>query len=179
MPVIVAENTVKILIIPALLLACLIAGCQTTPLTFQRPGSRWQTETGQLQYSTPRRSIIGECVVTCFDDTEFQLDFLAGPGFPIMKLRQSLDFARAEVAFAHVSWQGKTAHPPAKLKPWLALRDFFSRLSSQPSSDGHVTIQSNTQGFWKADATLKGGRPTDVTVEFPETRERFVFHFNS
>jgi len=157
----------------------MFAGCQTTPHTFQRPGSHWQTETGQLQYSTPKRSIIGDCVVTCFDDSEFQLDFLAGSGFPIMKLRQSADFARAEIAFAHLSWQGKTVHSPGKLKTWIALREVFSRLSTQPASIKHVSIESERPGFWKAGANLSEGHPIDVTVEFPASRERFVFHFNS
>jgi hypothetical protein len=173
------ETTVKILIFPFLILLCLLAGCQTTPLSFQTPGAHWQTETGQLQYSNAKRSIIGECVVTCFDDSDFQLDFLAGPGFPVMKLRQSGNSARAEVAFAHLAWQGNTAHSPGRLKPWLALREVFSRLSTQPVSINHLTLQSEQSGFWHANANLNQGRPLDVSIDFPATKERFVFHFNS
>ena len=168
----------KNLFIPILILAALLTGCQTTSHTFQSPGQHWQTETGQLQYSTAKRSIIGDCVVTCYNDSEFQLDFLAASGYPIMKLRQSADFAKAEVAYAHITWQGKTEHPPGKLRSWLGLREVFGRLAVQPVSEKHVNLESDKPGFWKADANLKDGRPLDVAVQFPQSREHFVFHFN-
>jgi len=153
-----------------------MAGCQSIQQTFSKPDARWHTEIGQLQYSTPKRSVIGEVVVTSLVNREFQLDFMAGPGFPIMKLRQSGDSAHAEAAFAHASWSGRTAHTPGKLKPWLALADVFSQLAG--SKANQVTLQSKTTGFWSATANLSGGRPLDVTVQFPQSKERFVFHFN-
>jgi hypothetical protein len=169
---------VKISIVPLLLLAGLLAGCQSIRQNFDHPDARWRTEIGQLQYSTPKRSVIGEVVVTSLVNKEFQLDFMAGPGFPIMKLRQSGDMAHAEAAFAHASWSGKTEHAPGKLKPWLALADVFSQLAEANTSKSQVALQSQKPGFWNANATLADGRPLDVTVQFPQSRERFVFHFN-
>ena len=160
-----------------LLLGC-ITGCQTTPQTFHTPDARWHTETGQLQYSNPKRSIIGETVVTALNHEEFQLDYMAGPGFPIIKLRRLGNRAHAESALAHVSWNGKTEHPPGKLKPWLALADVFWQLTDLPLTKTQVAIQSSQSGFWSATANLKEGRPTDVTIQFPQSKERFVFHFN-
>ena len=168
----------KILIIPLLIAAGLVAGCQTASQNFHRPDARWRTEVGQLQYSNPKRSIIGEVVVTTLANREFQLDFLAGPGFPIMKLRQSANIAHAETAFARASWNGKTEHAPRKLKPWLALGDVFSQLAGLAATKKQVALQSPQPGFWNATANLPDGRPLDVTVQFPNTRERFVFHFN-
>jgi len=164
--------------IPLLLLIVVFSGCQAPQQTFHTPDARWHTETGQLQYSNPKRSIIGETVVTALDHQEFQLDFMAGPGFPIMKLRRSSDMAHAESALAHVSWNGKTEHPPGKLKPWLALADVFWRLSDSNASQIQVILQSSQAGFWKATANLKLGRPADVTIEFPQSQERFIFHLN-
>lgn len=164
--------------IPFLLLICFLAGCQTSQPTFHTPDARWHTETGQLQYSNPKRSIIGETVVTALDHQEFQLDFMAGPGFPIMKLRQSGDKAHAESALARVSWNGKSEHPPGKLKPWLALADVFWQLSDFHATKTQVAIQSAQPGFWNAKAKLNQGRPADVTILFPHSNERFVFHFN-
>lgn len=161
-----------------LVIAGLTAGCQNTAQYFHQPDARWHTGIGQLQYSTSKRSIIGEVVVTTLVNREFQLDFMAGPGFPIMKLRQSGDIAHAEAAFARASWSGKTEHAPGKLRPWIALGDVFSQLAGQPSFITHATLQSRQTGFWNATANLSGGRPLDVTVQFPKTGERFVFHFN-
>jgi hypothetical protein len=169
---------VKILQFPIISLICLLAGCQTRPVQFQTPTSKWQTETGQLQYSTPKRSIIGETVVTTYKDTDFQFDFLAGPGFPIMKLRLANGVVRAEAAFAKATWQGSPAHAPGKLKPWLGLQEVFSQIAKQSTRNGTVTLQSPQPGFWHAKALLADGRPEDVTVDFPASRDQFVFHFN-
>ena len=168
------QNSAKLL--PCLLALGLFAGCQTTPQTFRTPDAHWHTEIGQLQFSNPKRSIIGETVVTAFDHQEFQLDFLAGPGFPIIKLRRTGNTAHAESALARVAWNGKTEHPPGPLKSWLALADVFWQLNGSTKTE--VALQSEAPGLWTAKARLNQGRPADVTVEFPKSKERFVFHFN-
>lgn len=160
-------------------LLSLLAGCRTVPLQFQTPTLKWQTETGQLQYSNPKRSIIGETVLTTYKESDFQFDFMAGPGFPIMKLRQANGQVRAEAALAKASWQGSPEHAPGILKPWLALQQVFSQISVQSSTrDGKVVLKSVQPDFWHAEALLADGRPKDVTVNFPRSRERFIFHFN-
>src|SRR6266436_9605198 len=110
---------VFVLLIPVLLLQ----GCQTTQPTFATPDARWQTFIGQLQYASPKRSIIGDCVVSVYKDQQFQLDFMAGPGFPLLKLRIAGNLARADGAFAMFPWQGKTDFPPARLESWVATRE--------------------------------------------------------
>jgi len=163
--------------VATLLLACLLAGCQTAHL-FRTPDSRWRTETGQLQYTNPKRSFIGEVVTTTYLNREFQFDFLAGPGFPVMKLRQEENTARVEAAFVHLSWQGRADRAPGPLKSWVGLREVFARFATGRLPDGRAAFQSDRPGFWKAAANVAGGHPRDLTVEFPKSRERFVFHFN-
>jgi hypothetical protein len=164
--------------LPAFLAAaCLMAGCQT-PHPFATPTAQWRTEIGQLQFANAKRSFIGEVVVSSDRDREFQLDFSAGPGIPIMKLRQSGGIARVEAIFARTTWQGGTAHIPSPLKSWLGLREVFAQLSSGHPKTGRVALHSAQPGFWKAAATLAGGAPRDITVEFPRSGERFVFHFS-
>ncbi len=158
------------------LLLALVAGCQA-PLTFPAPDAKWRTMTGQLQYVTPQRSVIGDCIVSALHGDQFQLDFVAGPGFPLMKLRQSGKMARAEGVFARGSWQGAAAQAPERLKSWFALRDILSAAMRS----GAARLQS--PGFWNAQSR-NGGQ--DITVQFVRGdmprksawMERFVFHFN-
>ena len=103
------------------------------PTNSSRPAAKLaKTLVGQLQYVSPKRSIIGETVVTRMGDDQFQLDFMTGPGLPILKLRKDgirgpaprRRFARA------VSWQGNADHPPGPLKSWLALHEVFSAVAA-------------------------------------------------
>src|SRR6202453_3538905 len=101
----------------------LLAGCST--YQFLTPTANWQTLTGQLQYVSPKRSIIGETVVTRMGDNDFQLDFMTGPGLSILKLRKDGNKGRTEAAFARVSWQGNADHPVGPLKSWFALHEVY------------------------------------------------------
>ncbi len=128
-------------------LVLLLAGCQT-PLVFPAPDARWETRVGQLQYVTPTRSIIGDCVVSR-RGADFQLDFRTGPGFPLLRLWRSGEKARAEGVIARGSWQGDPAHPPANLVGFMKLPAAFSAQKHTPR----------------------------VIVNSAETGERFVFVF--
>ena len=153
-----------------------LAGCQL-PLKFPTPGPQWQTNVGQLQYVTPQRSVIGETVVSRFDKADFQLDFVAGPGVPLMRFRQSETGARAEGVFARGGWQGAPARVPHRLQSWAALRQVFASLEAK--HDLHrVTVESR-DGTWTAYAEQAGAQPRRVRIEFPKTGERFVFVFGS
>ncbi|MEI6350651.1 MAG: hypothetical protein WCP06_06045 [Verrucomicrobiota bacterium] len=152
-----------------------LAGCQT-PLQFPTPGPNWRTGVGQLQYVTPQRSVIGEAVVSHFDRTNFQLDFVAGPGVPLMRLRQSGDAARAEGMFARGSWQGTPARVPGRLKSWVALRDVFAALDATRAR--RLTLES-PDGKWIARVEQAVGQPRRISIDFPETGERFVFVFGN
>lgn len=157
----------------ALLLASLSA-CQT-PREFPAPGTHWKNAQGQLQYTTPRRSLIGETVLSGNGTTDFQLDYLAGPGVPLMRLRESGNVARMEGVFAGGSWQGNPAHAHGRLASWAALRDVFAALQTKGAAPA-ATLRSapGAPTPWTAQLT-QNADPQRIRIEFPKTRERFTF----
>lgn len=169
------------LIFPALAaVAFSLAGCQSQ-YSFPAPDAHWRTMTGQLRYVTSQRSVIGDCVISSLGDKEFQLDFLAGPGFPLMKLRVEGDNGRAEGVFARGTWQGTLGQAPERLKSWLALREII--VAAQRST-GPARLQS--RDFWNAKVSTGGGGNREIEAQFVRSNmprrsvwlERFVFHFN-
>ncbi|HWB60532.1 MAG TPA: hypothetical protein VG733_13645 [Chthoniobacteraceae bacterium] len=164
--------------LPTLLLAAcvLLAGCST--YQFITPTAQWQTLIGQLQYVSPKRSMIGETVVTRNGDADFQLDFMTGPGLPILKLRKEGNKGRAEAAFARMSWQGDANHPVGPLKSWFALHEVFSGVAAIHARDTKTTLQSQKPGEWTADVEIAGGKPVSVRITFPRSKEQFNFHFS-
>jgi hypothetical protein len=105
----------------------LLSGCQTARTSFPAPGADWQTFAGQLHYtSATGRSIIGDVVIRRSPHGDFQLEFASGPGFPLMRIWQSGEVARAEGALARGSWQGPANKPPKRLEGWFHLRETFA-----------------------------------------------------
>jgi predicted small lipoprotein YifL len=169
-------HTQSVLLRLAFLLPLLaLAGC-AGPLKFPSPNSKWRNSVGQLQYSNPKRSIIGDVLVVWQDSRDFQFEFTHGP-VTLMKLQVNNDIARVESALVRMPWQGHASHPPKPLRSWIALRDVFTQLAAKPESSGHVTIESKDLPAWKAEADLDPAGPAHLRVVFPATRERFVFHF--
>jgi len=160
--------------IVALFLASL-CGCQTAR-QFPSPGSHWKNAQGQLQYTTPKRSVIGEIVLSGNGLQDFQLDFVAGPGVPLMRLRESGAIARAEGMFAGGSWQGNPAHAHKRLASWVALREVFAALETRIDAPA-ATLQSPVGNAfpWTAQLTQAPGQPQRIRIEFPKTKERFTF----
>jgi len=117
----------------------LLAGCST--YQFVTPTAQWQTLVGQLLYSSPKRSIIGETVVTRMNDDQFQLDFMTGPGLSILKLRKDGTRGRAEAAFARVSWPRPTRNCIRK-----------SRISGKPR------FSLLMENLWKSKSTFRTAR---------------------
>ena len=158
----------------ALLLSTLV-GCQTAR-EFPAPGSHWKNAQGQLQYSTPKRSVIGETVLSGNGVHDFQLDFVAGPGVPLMRLRESGSIARAEGVFAGGSWQGHPAHAHGRLASWVALREVFAALETH-IDDPAATLTSAPGAVypWTVQLTQAPGQPQRIRIHFPKTRERFTF----
>jgi len=154
----------------------LLAGCST--YQFVTPSAKWQTQVGQLFYSSPKRSIIGETVVTRTGDSQFQLDFMTGPGLSILKLRKDGARGRAEAAFARVSWQGNADHPVGPLKSWFALHEVFTMADAIKGTVAHTALRSQKPGFWTADVQTAEGKPVAVKIDFPQSKERFFFHFS-
>lgn len=123
----------------ASLCAALLSGCQA-PLSFPAPAADWQTHTGQLHYrSAAGRSIIGDVVVRRSARGDFQLAFSSGPGFPLLRLWQSGEQARAEGALARGSWQGQAERAPAPLRGWLQLREVFAKRGA-PTHAGTLAL---------------------------------------
>ena len=155
----------------------LLGGCST--YQFVTPNAGWRTQIGQLLYSSPKRTVIGETVVTRMGDSQFQLDFMAGPGLPILTLRKDGTRGRAEAAFARVSWQGNADHAVGPLKSWFALHEVFTAADALHGSSVHTKLNSEKADFWTADVTIVNGKPVELKIEFPHTKERFFFHFSS
>ncbi len=152
----------------ALLALGLLAGCQT-PQTFPAPDARWTTHQGQLRYSSRDQSLIGETIVAALPPRDFQMNYTAGPGFPLLALRVAGESARAQGVLARGRWQGTPADAPAKLKNIVALAEVFHRLAP-----GTPDLQA---GGWTAQASWKQGSLTALDVRFPASGERFQFVF--
>lgn len=160
------------------LLASLPA-CQTVQRQFPTPNASWRTSIGQLQYVTRQRSVIGETVVSRHGAQEFQLDFTAGAGLPLMKLRETGASARADGVFAHGAWQGDPARALGSLTTWMKLRDAFAAIDAArpPAGARPVTVSGGT-GHRAWTARISGSQPERVQIVFPATHERFVFVFS-
>ena len=164
------------------LVACLFAGlcgCQTLQRQFPTPASNWRTSIGQLQFATPKRSVIGEAVVSRYGHQDFQLDFTAGPGLPLMKLREAGGSAHAEGVFAHGTWQGDPARAPGSLARWVRLREAFAAIEAgRPAGSSRPVSVLSPAGRRAWTASASGGQPERITVQFPASHERFVFVFS-
>jgi len=159
------------------LLATLPA-CQTVQRQFPTPDATWRTSIGQLQYVTKKRSVIGETVVSRQGAREFQLDFTAGAGLPLMKLRETGAAARADGVFAHGAWQGEPAHAVGSLTTWMKLRDVFAAIdAARPPGGTRPVSVSGGVGHRRWTARTAGSQPERIRIAFPATGERFVFVF--
>ena len=161
----------------AILLLASLSACQTAR-EFPAPGLHWKNAQGQLQYTTPKRSIIGETVLSGNGVQDFQLDFLAGPGVPLMRLSESGGVARAEGVFAGATgrWQGNPKHAHGRLASWVALREVFAALETRIDAPrATLTSVPGTPYPWTAQFTQAPGEPQRIRIDFPKTRERFTF----
>ena len=107
-----------------ILAALVLAGCQTTSThQFTPPAADWKTKTGQLSYTGPRMSLIGEVLVRYSKAGDFELTFSKGPGMTLLTLRQDAQHASAEGPLARGRWSGLSTNAPDRLRGWLTLRD--------------------------------------------------------
>lgn len=154
-----------------------LAACQSTR-EFPAPGSHWKNAQGQLQYTTPKNSIIGETLLSGNGLHDFQLDFVTGPGVPLMRLSETGNVARAEGVFAGATghWQGDPKHAHGRLGNWVALREIFAALEAR--IDAPCAALHSPEGSarpWTAQLTQSPGQPQRIRIDFPKTRERFTF----
>ena len=117
----------------AFLLATLLVGfiagltsCATTATTdhqFAAPAANWQTKSGQLAYTGPRMSLIGEVLVRYSKAGDMELTFTKGTAVTLLTIRQDAQFASAQGPLARGGWAGPTANAPERLRGWFSLRE--------------------------------------------------------
>jgi hypothetical protein len=95
-------------------------------------------KTGQLAYTGPKVSLIGEVLVRYSKAGDLELNFSKGPGVNLLALRQDASFGSASGPLARGSWAGPTANAPARLRGWFSLREkiLAGRNSVQTQADG-------------------------------------------
>ena len=112
-----------------LTVSCLLAllaltSCQTTSdHRFAAPSASWQSKSGQLAYTGPKMSLIGEVLVRYSTAGDFELAFSKGPGVTLFLLRQDAQFGSAEGPLARGRWAGPIASAPPRLRGWFALKE--------------------------------------------------------
>ena len=101
-----------------------LTSCQTTsPQQLAAPTGVWQTRTGQLAYTGPRMSLIGEVIVRSTKAGDFELTFTKGPGVTLLTVRSDTTTALFEGPLARGRWSGPLTGAPERLRGWLALRE--------------------------------------------------------
>jgi hypothetical protein len=104
--------------VPGSLAACFaLAGCTSIP-PFPEPDRSWQTRSGQLQYITAGKRVIGEVEVSRRSG-DFRLQFTKGGAVPLIRVSRHQQFALAEGALAGGRWQGVADRAPAALRGWV------------------------------------------------------------
>lgn len=143
----------------ALAAAFLAAGCATRP--FPTLSANAKPLTGQMFYSSPKRSFVGEFTARV-SPTDFQLDVSKGFGVSLLSVRESGGtLARVEAPGGR-SWQGNPRRfTPGPVRSWLALGDVLA---------GRTPPGARVSG-----SPAPGQK---LTAEFPATGERFVFQFS-
>ena len=126
------------------LVAILFASCHTTSThQFAAPSANWQTRTGQLAYSGPGLSLIGEVLVRSAQNGEFELTFTKAGGVTLLSLRQDAGFGQVEGPLARGRWSGPVANAPPRLRGWFALRDKIAAAGKT----GTVEFKAGEQSF--------------------------------
>lgn len=108
-----------------------LTGCATHQFT--EPTRDWQSRNGQLLYRTKNTTLIGEVLVRFSNAGEFELTFSKGPGVTLLTLKQDATFANVRGGLARGAWSGPIANAPARLRPWLQLRDQLAKAPKQNS----------------------------------------------
>jgi hypothetical protein len=144
----------------------MLAGCASQPI-FPQPDRLWESFTGQLQYLTPGRSLIGEFTAARHGE-DFYLEFSKGGAFPLLKLSRHGDFVRMEGPLAHGRWQGKAATTPADLRGWVAVPAGFAGLEKN--------LQLPRTGV-RPEVVVDRGRPKMLTLPGARAGEQFTFRF--
>ncbi len=155
----------------ALALIALFPACQT-PHTFATPEASWKSHIGQLKYASGGRIIIGEVVVTRAAPREFQLEFVKGGSFRLLKVWVSENHARAEGVLARGTWQGTPDRPPDHLRSWLQLPAVFAA-----ADNGQRAWTADSAGGPSAEIQMTRGKIQQVRLHSPSPAEDLVLLF--
>ncbi len=112
-------------------LALHFASCATQNPTFPSPSEAWKTDSGQLQYVTTKRSIIGEFTAAHLG-RDLRFEFSKGGTLPLLKLARSGDTIRAEGVLARGRWQGPADSAPSYLGGWVRVSSSLIDAAAQP-----------------------------------------------
>jgi hypothetical protein len=153
-----------------ILVAAALTGCASVSITnFPEPDRTWKSYSGQLQYVSRTRSVIGEFVASR-KGNDFRLDFSKGGAVPLIRVSRHDQFARAEGAFARGQWQGVADKAPLPLKGWVAeVPRAFSGL-------GPIVAAAQNATAAPGQAPSETARRMEVAGAQPG--ERFIFVFN-
>ena len=130
-----------------LLSALCLTSCETLRHQFVQPAANWQTRVGQLQYHSPKTSLIGDVFIRYSSAGDFELTFSKGPGVILLTVRQDANFVRVSGPLARGSWSGSPAKAPAHLRGWVSLREVLLRQPVQPLVRQTVGADSFTFAF--------------------------------
>lgn len=143
-----ASISLRRLLLPSLAAAALgLAGCQTAQHEFVQAEPGWETRVGQLQYRSPKTSLIGDVLVRYSRTGDFELTFSKGPGLILLTVRQNEKFVRVSGPLARGSWSGAPRNAPVHLRGWVALREVLLREKTQPLVRQTVGADSFTFAF--------------------------------
>ena len=151
----------------ALIALIALAACANSP-DFPAPTAQWETFTGQLQYVTKERSVIGEFTAARHSG-EFRLEFSKAGAVTLLKLARHGDVLRAEGPLARGRWQGASQSAPAHLSGWASVPAGF---------DGFERNARITSNATRPEIVFDRGRPKTLSLPGAQPGERFTFHFN-
>ena len=125
-----------------ILLALLLSGCAVTSThRFATPSPDWRTRTGQLAYTGPKMSLIGEVLVRYSRAGEMEFTFSKGTAVTLLTIRQDAQFASAAGPLARGGWTGPVANAPERLGGWFGLREKIV------AGDSSVRLNSGGETF--------------------------------
>jgi hypothetical protein len=125
------SRSIRAFLLSLLVVGCCLTSCQTVQHHFVQPQPGWETRVGQLQYRSPKTSLIGDVLVRYDSASDFELTFSKG-ALILLTVRQNADFVRVSGPLARGSWSGAPAHAPVHLRGWISLREVLLRKKMQP-----------------------------------------------
>ena len=144
-----------------------LAACQSVK-EVSGLGPEAKTRIGQLQYTTPSRSIVGDIILRNLTGGDYDLSFSKG-GVPLLEFQSRGAHMTATGLFIRTGWSGELAHTPGALRPWATLREVL------PYFDTNVP-SAQSAGRWSAKFERTGGMLLRADVEF-SGRSSMAFSF--